>query len=219
MKERPILFSGPMVRAILDGRKTQTRRAVKPQPLQDQPELRNGIVHWPTRVATVEETCPYGQAGDVLWVREKWAKSINNTLYAADHGSVERIGDGPRDVTDEWDWDRNVPNRWKPSIHMPRASCRLRIEVVSVRVERVQEISEVDAIAEGVQSERDHYGDPAINEKYLGTIAWHRYDEKACSAMSAVESYSTLWDSINGKGSWASNPWVWVVEFKRTEKP
>lgn len=224
MKERPILFSAAMVRAILDGRKTQTRRMVKHgQVFRLVPggdlsrEERKAVYASPFQWdhsnqvhPTVDELlscCPYGVPGDRLWVRETWAWSgtdkritPSDPWYMATHYKGEDFG-----------------IRWRPSIHMPRWASRITLEVVSVRVERLQEISEADAISEGVQSVRDHYGDPSIPLMHCGTVAWQRYDGAACAAPSAQLSYQSLWESINGPGSWAANPWVWVVEFKRLE--
>lgn len=185
MKEHPILFSGPMIRAILEDRKTQTRRIVKPQPDAQLFSINSGP-EWtyPDRLDPDEpdwdrvRLCPYGKPGDRLWVRETWRNGPDKALYRA---------------TD----DSGTPSiRWKPSIHMPRAYSRISLEVTAVRVERVQDISEKDAWAEGVHS-------IARRLPYSG-------DDLASVA------FSGLWQEINGKRHpWDSNPWVWVVEFKR----
>jgi hypothetical protein len=186
MKERPILFNAPMVRALLAGAKTQTRRVAKGLALE---WLSEGFT--PEFVADYQNRlCPYGQPGDRLWVRETWAQPTSldpgPTFYRADYPSGV-----PRGF-------QNVPPAseitWKPSIHMPRALSRITLEIVSVRVERLQDISEVDAIAEGCVSSINLPGGRFANENY----AW-------------------LWEQINGDGSWEANPWVWVVEFKRVE--
>lgn len=191
-RERPILFNAPMVRATLDDRKTLTRRVVKQKHL---PWLANILGNfldgkWNQR------PLPYGQPGDRLWVRETWARDSEDgaLCYRAD------IGTGT--VAD--DWQRNIDDgahgyRWRPSIHMPRWASRITLEVVSVRVERLQDISEADAIAEGTQ------------EPSLVPITGARLSERAV--------YAALWESINGPGSWDANPWVWVVEFKRVTPP
>ena len=145
-KERPIIFSGPMIRAILEGRKTQTRRIVKPNCLS--------------------KLSPYGRTGDRLWVRETWGHNPEGPGY------VYR-SDGDFDMKFHGD-------RWRPSIHMPRWASRITLEVTGVRVERLQDINEEDALAEGVE-----------------------------------HAFRSLWESINGPGSWDANPWVWVVEFRR----
>lgn len=193
MKERPILFSGAMVRAILDGRKTQTRRVVKapqwvaaegrdldwssarPEIIDDQPLLFVSQVRKPAPIALA---CPYGQPGDQLWVRETfavWGQFRNGPGYCY-----------------RADGDQSGVS-WRSSIHMPRAASRITLEVTGVRCERVQDISEADAIDEGMQSP----GIPA--------------------ATTNRAAFAQLWDSINApRGySWADNPWVWVLEFKR----
>jgi hypothetical protein len=209
-----------MVRAILEGRKTQTRRVVKPQPPGDE-ELSVGH-YCPTVIRNGHEEpgeeqygvcdmwgqwtakCPYGAPGDELWVRETWARSRNNWLYAAD--SV--VSEGPQGNTDDWDWDASIPNRWWPSIHMPRSACRLVLTVTGVRVERLQDISEGDAIAEG---------------SYLGKCSCLPPGDKtpmeAAFRQTMCRTHGTefrhLWALINGPDSWTANPWVWVVEFER----
>jgi hypothetical protein len=185
MKERPILFSGPMVRAILEGRKTQTRRVVNididPKVgrfLEADPSGFWGFAnddHFPIQCIH----CPYGIKGDRLWVRETWTpvstyepSAETGALYKADFiGSEDFV-----------DW------RWKPSIHMPRWASRITLEITGLRVERLQEISEADAIAEGIQ---------------------HR------TMNNPIVEFQWLWESISGPGSWAMNPWVWVLEFER----
>lgn len=183
MKERPILFSGPMVRAILEGRKTQTRRALKPQPPKQTAVVdpyNHDIEHFTAWTAdnkmmlsrgniknTAHWRCPYGLPGDRLWVRESFC-SVDNTEFGG--------------------------TKWKPSIFMPRAASRITLEITSLRVERLQEISEDDAKAEGVSQHPN-------------------YPKEFFSSWTAA--YKHLWNSINGPGSWNTNPWVWVIEFKR----
>lgn len=182
MKERPILFSAPMVRAIVAGTKTQTRRIVKPGVLED---------GWP--IAYAAERCPYGAPGDRLWVRETWAKA-------------GEVGD---DIEYRADNPDPLGARWRPSIHMPRWASRLLLEVTAVRVERLQDISEDDACAEGVQEL-----DGTLDELALYARAKKMGE---CATDSRVW-FAELWDSINGtRAPWASNPFVWVVSFKRTE--
>ena len=195
MKEHPILFSAPMVRAILEGRKTQTRRIIKPQPdrviggfpaVDDFGELQ------PIRR-------PYGKPGDRLWVRETWVF----TDYDFNHMPNEYAYRADYAETDSLLW------KWKPSIHMPRAASRILLEVVNVRVERLRDISEADAIAEGVEvTGRNIYGNP-IYKDYSGESL------RGDGWSSAQRSFQSLWQSINGPESWEQNPWVWVVEFKR----
>lgn len=178
------------VRAILEGRKTQTRRTVKPQPRV----VGDGVPYGGTEFIGLPE-CPYGQPGDRLWVRETWrvARNKNKELvfgYVADNSwSKERIV--------------KLPNNWSgrdiPSIHMPRWASRLTLEIVSVRVERLNDISDEDAKDEGViESYR-----PAIDPMGL--------------ANNYTVEFFKLWESINGLGSWDLNPWVWVVEFKEVK--
>ncbi len=219
MKERPILFSGPMVRAILDGRKTQTRRSenrlltigyVQP--------LANGDWEWSPYGSfdhgVIRVNCPYGKIGDRLWVRETW------------------MPDPPRDGTwssFSWEYDMpiaDIPERfrttdhvihraswtgedmvgWKPSIHMPRWASRITLEVTSVRMERLQEISLEDCKAEGIG--------PMEICCPAGQHAAQSAIERAYKA-----AYKLLWNSIYGEGSWAANSWVWVIEFNRLKNP
>lgn len=206
MTDRPILFSAPMVRAILDGTKTQTRRIVKPQPLEASPGpgiraalYRPGDFIWPDKVpgcSTIsckphgpdgwaEQHSPYGKAGDWLWVRETWQMAGGDSCfwYAATDSQAD-CGASP-------------VSRWRPSIHMPRRASRITLEITRVRVERLQDISEADARAEGAPPLDPHWPIPADGR---GTHA---------------SGYRRLWEQINGPDSWASNPWVWVVEFRR----
>jgi hypothetical protein len=200
MKERPILFSAPMVRAILSGTKTMTRRIVKPQPRQE--PITNGSADgtytmWPNDDACLEWAdviadpiyyaqagfCSYGAPGDRLWVRETWQESDRGVHFRAD-----------TDI---------MPGTWRPSIFMPRWASRITLEIADVRVERVQDISEEDAQAEGVQVTPGHLSRP-IGSKEQPTPYSHR------------QAFAALWDTINGKRApWDSNPWVWVVSFCR----
>jgi hypothetical protein len=178
MKERPILFNGPMVRALLDGSKTQTRRAVKGEMLSNLGDL----PHVPDWIAEeAPRLCPYGQPGDHLWVRETAAEISCRLTYRAD--------------TD--DGAHCVVKRWTPSIHMPREWSRILLEIVSVRVERLQDIGTEDIEAEGVVTSDEAIMDHGCRARVLG--------------------YQRLWESINGAGNWDANPWVWVVEFRRVE--
>jgi hypothetical protein len=207
MRELPILFSGAMVRALLDGRKTQTRRVLKQA---SGPSLSvdcddRGVATWSwlygdgpghevhERIQRVP--CPYGAPCDRLYVRETWAQPA-----ALDPGPTVYRADYPACVPAEYE---NVPPAdaitWKPSIHMPRALSRITLELTGVRVERLRDISEDDALAEGV-----HAG------------SWE-YDNGE-GTETARESFQCLWDSLAAPGTdWQANPWVWVVEFKRIE--
>lgn len=203
MKERPILFSAPMVRALLDGRKTQTRRIVKPQPheffvrfgrLYDHPKK---LGEYSGELVLVNS--PYGQPRDRLWVKEThafiWPDEYEpenlkdcNIEYRADTDGKALPGDWPEESRD----DPERP-KWRPSIFMHRWASRILLEITAVRVERLQDISEEDAIAEGAKW--GACGAPQIGSHKAG--------------------YAQLWESINGAGSWDANPWVWVVEFKK----
>lgn len=212
MKDRPILFSAPMVRAILAGTKTQTRRVVKPQPsgFVGGPgvTLTNGL---PDPLLPLDETvepygreirCPYGQPGDRLWVRETWAYGI----HALSSRNAEREGPWVYSADAAAEQGR-LGDCWRPSIHMRREASRITLEVTVVRVERLQEISEADAVAEGIEPFTD----------FLPSGHWRRYDAAALAGYtsSPTDAYASLWESINGPGSWDANPWVWAVEFKR----
>jgi hypothetical protein len=212
MKERPILFSAPMVRAIQAGTKTQTRRVVKSVGRDGGFVLveQESGAYWPyrsddgeTTFVTVRERgdeylheipmcCPYGAPGDRLWARETWAQP----------GAVARSDDPVReDGPVVYRADGESAHSWRPSIHMPRWASRITLEVTGVRVERLQDISGADAIAEGI--ERDALTDD-----------WSSYGQFVGAALTPKGSYRALWDSINGTGSWDANPWVWVVEFR-----
>jgi hypothetical protein len=200
MKERPILFSAPMVRALLDGSKTQTRRVVKPQPSI----LAGELLCWKDNALTDDQMaalCPYGQPGDRLWVRESWHQRGKFVFALPD--SDKRSWLGTREIAYSADAKRPGHDwRSRPSIHMPRWASRITLEITEVRVERLQDISEDDALAEGCSSTAIVHED---GEDYTGHYA--------------SEEYQDLWESINGPGSWDTNPWVWAVSFKRLEQP
>ncbi|GAA5231797.1 hypothetical protein FOZ76_14645 [Verticiella sediminum] len=195
-RERGILFSASMVRALLAGTKTQTRRALRHQVCDP------GIFRMagPGHCEIVNEhgvsipgfACPYGQPGDRLWVREAHALDGERVFYRAGH--VEALGSGPR-----------VDVRWRPSIHMPRWASRITLEVTGVRVERLQSIGEADALAEGIQRP----------EAIRDVDVWEGAERALFNGLNQpVAQYRRLWDSINGAGAWDANPWVWVVEFR-----
>ncbi|MFO6991719.1 hypothetical protein P3C81_28230, partial [Pseudomonas aeruginosa] len=221
-KERPILFSGPMVRAILEGRKTVTRRVVTPQP-----DFLGSMVDPNTPFKTLDAglhariTCPYGQPGDRLWVRETWT-DVNMCgapalAYRADE-DIRDLMEEPGFLDDRGAFNYDDPRvkpypfacwyaeldqaRWRPSIHMPRWACRILLEITAVRVERLQDISEEQALAEGVRGEPCDHARQACAD--IG-----------CWGDTAKGAFGFLWESLNGEGSWAENPWVWVVEIKR----
>lgn len=206
-KERPIIFNDEMVRAILDGRKTQTRRIVK-LPVIDKDigcELSGSELAGSQRDAL--RHCPHGQPGDRLWVREAWQGPLLD-----EHDIDEYRENGPElfqksqycayratDKLDAIDEDGKELG-WRPSIHMHRWASRITLEITGVRVERLKDISEADAIAEGIQK------------------AWQYADcyytpsgDFACAQV----AFQRLWESIYRPGSWDANPWVWVIEFKR----
>ncbi|MDV9030522.1 hypothetical protein Q7C30_000190 [Pseudomonas sp. RAC1] len=206
-KERPILFSGPMVRAILEGRKTVTRRPVKPgfpssvtevfpyagAPHVWMPALQSGEP-WYEQV----RECPYGRPGDRLWVREAWlADAQLDSIAPRDLSQGEPImypADGSFRQTG---CAMISQGRGRPSIHMPRWASRILLEITAVRVELLQDISEEQAEAEGV--------------------GFLRRAPDADETLTAAQLFECLWSSINGDESWSGNPWVWVVEFRRIE--
>ena len=218
MKERPIPMNGTMVCAVLDGSKTQTRRIMKPQP--EPTPHRPGDYQWPCNafqsMVSVADTlapgahgmagdaCPHGAHGDRLWVRETFGYvSPDEHQRPLSECSIEYRADLPPGSTDRpggWPATECVGDparpRWRPSIHMPRAVSRILLEIVSVRVERLNDCSDADARAEGTPGGH-------------GVIPSYNYNA------TPSEHFSHLWESINGAGSWASNPWVWVIEFKR----
>jgi len=206
MKEHPILFSTPMVRAILDGRKSQTRRMIKSQPQKNDNPDRLGVFWWKGSHGWDERQliplCPYGQPGDILWVRETFL--------------IEHVGDKIC-----YDYKANYSNIladevcWRPSIFMPKAACRIRLEITNIRVERLQDISEEDAIAEGIEPQGEGWKSYEIihRGRHKGEMNPH----SIIPNKSPITSYRELWESINGLGSWEKNPWVWVIEFKKSQ--
>lgn len=197
MKERPILFSGPMVRAILEGRKTVTRRVVKPQP-----DFLGSMVDPNTPFKTLDAglhariTCPHGQPDDRLWVREAWAADAQvDAIAPRDLSQGEPIWYPADFSVRQTGCSMISKGRGRPSIHMPRWASRILLEITAVRVERLQDITEDQAIAEGIDTHpMGFYGNGCIT---------------------AGGAFLELWESINGDGSWAANPWVWVIEFRR----
>ena len=194
MKERPILFAAPMVRAILNGSKTQTRRVVKGFAL----ELLAPDNFTPEYVALPENgNSPFGYAGDRLWVREAW-----RTVAGADDIA-------PRNLMNvesftHYEADKSKPSgmgKLRPSMFMPRWASRINLEITGVRVERLADISKDDAMAEGIVLQPDGGFGLADTTHY--------------NFCDPTYSYASLWESINGAGSWDENPWVWCVEFRR----
>lgn len=246
MKERPILFSAPMpmVRAILDGSKTQTRRIAKPR---KHPSLLDGT--WsdsyildPGNRGWLMKDCPFGKVGDRLYVRETWrigawredgrlaidyaaSPEITNTpwvtipddycgkLFEAQWVGVcsELIKKGIRPDDDgNYHWDAcKAPLKWRPSIHMPRWASRITLEITSVRIERLREISEADAECEG--SEPIDFTSFSGREVELLDYPLTEYGDNYRNG------FAFLWESIYGIGSWQANPWVWVVSFRMVQ--
>ncbi|MBV6321972.1 hypothetical protein [Duganella violaceipulchra] len=233
MKERPILFSSPMVRALLDGSKTQTRRIVKPDPgpywnptvgLYNPTVIKNGGYEAPgSEIFGASDEIqgrkfPYGQPGDRLWVRESGIRSM-----LAGSGDQRGLFRHDVPVTPEtgqyWVERTRAPGasysvegcsraaallsasaKVTPSIHMPRWASRILLEIISVRAERLNDISDIDAVAEGI----------GLTPVAIGMKLTFPPSESM-----AVNAYRQLWEQINGEGSWADNPWVWCVEFRR----
>lgn len=227
MKEHPILFNGEMVRAILEGRKTQTRRVIKPQPTiiakdayftrgLDVPRNKSGLD------SGCDIKCPYGVPGDKLWARETFVIETNVGLGSDckppfDDGrplnwvnnfegddSWEQCHYRATDPAPELAYDDydDTQCRWRPSIHMPRWASRINLKITDIRVERVQDISDEDVIAEGIETSPEYRdGVPFVDLRYV------------------IKDFHKLWDSINEKRGygWDKNPFVWVVEFKITK--
>lgn len=225
MKERPILFSTPMVQAILAGNKTMTRRIIKPQPYFDKD---SGYWYWkPTKKGAIMANRPpcdwfafyppkYGMIEDRLWVRETFG--WYNTIVAGSYGFVdgEEVKYPPhvikngfkRPIVYKADYPKHRfdPNDsgWKPSIHMPRIASRITLEITDVRVERLQDITKEDAYREGVEivttKPCTQYKDYEVNDGIF------------CNPRN---SFNSLWNVIHGKDSWNLNPWVWVISFRK----
>lgn len=208
----PILFSTPMVQAEQNGSKTETRRTTGLEKVNVFPEywefsrfeknIKGRLsavfknVHVPNGKHAVE--CPFGQTGDILWVRETFAIKGNRVFYKADNTDFENAGlKGLYDFT------------WKPSIHMPYDVCRTWLRVESIAIQRLQDISDSDAVAEGIEETK--------GSKYFKDQPkrWVRYDSEDDDTKSPISSFRTLWEKINGINSWNENPFVWVVKFKR----
>lgn len=226
MKERGIIFNGDMVRAILDGCKTQTRRALTPRHLKmieaaaiagECYPLESGKDHENSQ-AYYRDWCPFGKVGDRLWVRESFqGPLVSEELfeeyraysdkfetpeyceYAADGGARPEY----------CDLDDNVRHGWRPSIHMPRWASRITLEITGVRVERLNDISEQDAIGEGVARRN--------SDTYHGFYRDYENEGYGQGCTFANDSFRSLWKSIYGAESWDANPFVWVINFKRME--
>jgi hypothetical protein len=189
MKQRPILFNTEMVQAILAGRKTQTRRVVKP-PKGVRYYFDDGKCVLEGEDDYIDMECPYGERGDILWVRETWCLS---TPYGPeDYYYGYKAGDIGVKIKASERYDYRSADIYRPSIHMPKDAARIWLRIKDVRVERLQDISNEDIRAEGAAE----FG-----------CTTHRLN------------WQTLWESVNGSNSWKDNPFVWVIEFERIEKP
>lgn len=205
MKEHPIIFSTDMVKAILDGSKTMTRRVVGTQPKVNETigniSCNRIVEYWflcdsdGDEIPDSEIKCPYGQVGDRLWVKETWGQAIN--ISQGDTGTLYYK------ASNETNWQ----GKWKPSIFMPRWVSRIRLEITGIRVERLQKISHEDAIREGCYIKHTLAGNKV------------QLHPKVCDT-ATVHNFARLWDSINAKRgySWKENPFVWVLEFRRIKK-
>ncbi|HAU5716199.1 hypothetical protein ABNU44_14050 [Serratia marcescens] len=213
MKERPVIFNGEMVRAILDGRKTQTRRVVSDRHLHlidvasqvgECYPLESGIDHANSQ-SYYREHCPFGQVGDRLWVRETFAG------HYLDDDQIQDIKDGRCkakclcEYRADYGDDAECADGWTPSIHMPRWASRITLEITAVRVERLNDISQEDAQVEGM--ELTGWVPSYSNPDNAG------FDE----TFTPYDNFAMLWQSIYGEESWSANPWVWVIEFRRVE--
>ena len=235
MKERPMIFNAEMVRAILDGRKTQTRRIMKKQP--EPSKAREGDFYFPcdkmqsmVHVSDFipgnsmipdaheffSECCPYGAVGDRIWVRETFQGPLFEydlmDSYCKDPTPFEKpefcVYKADGDPAPEfYDADDELHCRWRPSIHMPRWASRITLEITGVRVERLQSISDEDVDAEGFAGD---YPTSALPSIFPG-------EPSDWSHLSMRDCYGVLWKSIYGEESWQANPWVWVITFKRVE--
>ncbi|MFU0588846.1 hypothetical protein ACMZ5Z_16775 [Klebsiella pneumoniae] len=212
MKERGMIFNGEMVRALLDDRKTQTRRPIKwKQTRFTEIGEREDGSKWPwsedaEHACDFWHPCPFGAVGDRIWVRETWNKYGGLLTYRADH-----------DWIDDMRKETVCTAKWVPSIHMPRWASRILLEITDLRVERLNAISPEDAESEGLERTNftgfgDEPGLPSYPEPdvYFDPLKkqWKEYPP---------EAFAGLWESIYGEGSWQANPWVWVIEFKRVE--
>jgi hypothetical protein len=202
-KESPIIFNTEMVRAITEGRKTQTRRVIKKQADETVDKIeRAAILDGTNRERFMYQnygeeraeaiSCPYGQKGDLIWVRESFCQPDDTLLYfykseSSDPGAI----------------------KWKTSIHMPKNAARIWLRVKDVRIERVKGISEADAIAEGIEK----VGEITQNFKKVMNYYKH-YTDKTVDGAYPIDSFRSLWHSIIGPESWEANPWIWVIEFE-----
>ncbi len=201
MKDRPIIFNTEMVQAILDDRKSQTRRVIKPQLLNPTWTGTRWVESGNDNTIHFEIKCPYGKIGDRLWVRETWAVMEPAIIRYKAGGKDYFFNAIPLSL--EYVFTKHGSS-WRPSIFMPRIASRITLEITDIRVERVQDITRSDIRAEGLVCPEELKSDdvsPNYKEWYL-------------------KAFKDLWDSINAKRgySWKSNPWVWVIQFKKELK-
>lgn len=222
----PILFSTDMVIANQKGIKTKTRRIVKPQPNENGVSfMKSGPVDWesiyheewtPYKWETKEgesisKNCPFGEIGDTLWVRETFCYAGDNNVHDCKedyYTPIYRSSENGKDFEENCDgW------RWRPSIFMPREASRMTLEITDIRVERLQDISEQDAIAEGIMELQQSNSQLLMNGRLF--FDYSKKKELFNEGLTAKESYKSLWNKINGKDSWDSNPWVWIIGYKK----
>ena len=213
MKERGMIFNSEMVRAILDGRKTQTRRIMKEQPVLNGNFYEVFGSAWSKGMTSIPAVpghslstrCPFGAVGDRIWVRETFCP-VDDTQYGGEKWVDYRAT--PRyEASHPAGWD-SAPNdaealKWRPSIHMPRWASRILLEITDVRVEQLNAISQEDAQAEGME--------------LTGWRPTYSAPDSGGEVMTPYDNFAELWSSIYGADSWRANPWVWVIEFKRVE--
>lgn len=213
-KARPILFSAPMIRALLAGTKTQTRRAIKRAlkhpgwtqyvyfgPSANNPACESRAIECGPDYPDADDDvvpCPYGAAGDLLWVRETWLEDGERVHYRADTADMEGAA--------------KMLGGWLPSIFMPRRHSRITLRITEVRVQRLMDISEADAIAEGI--EREGQGWKSYEIIHQGRHKGERHPHAVVPNGSPMVSYRELWESINGADSWATTVWVWAISFE-----
>lgn len=222
MKMKPILFSTPMVAAILEGRKTQTRRTVKPQPDSKATLFSYRPDQWPKKPwiakfkfkeiegapyyeVTNDYKCPYGKLGDILYVRETWQLTTWEHPTSENYGYIYKASENGRE------WEQTEEWKWKPSLFMPKEAARIFLRITDIRVERLQDITEEDAIAEGIEY--------IVSDLLRGYTDYSTPKGITGVVDSPIQSFRTLWQSINGPESWTANPWAWCVSFERIDKP
>lgn len=218
MKQKPILFSSEMIQAILEGRKTQTRRTVKPQPVDvsdiDDENLEgcfvlDGKLRKADRYGSFEVPCKYGSVGDLLWVKESYRnRSVPYWQDDMGHDCIQYKADYI-----------NPKGSWTSPIYMPKSAARIWLQITNIRVERLKDITEEDAIAEGVQTINVMVYPEMNNDVRFRDYRKPKDDPRGDLLRTASASFFTLFGSINGERAVMDDPWVWVIEFKRFDKP